>query len=60
MTRKITGITSGKNGYVCGKKDPRKTPLNQCVSLGDLMATLQICEELDEKDKKKKRRNIRK
>ncbi len=39
--------------YVCGARDPRKIPLNQCVSLGDLMATLQRCEELDERDKMK-------
>ena len=39
--------------YVCGARDPRKIPLNQCVSLGDLMATLQRCKELDERDKMK-------
>lgn len=53
--RKITGITDGKMPYVCGAKDPRKIPLNQCVSLGDLMATLEICRELDEEDKKKRK-----
>ena len=39
--------------YVCGMKDPRKVPLNQCVSLGDLMATIERCKELDRLDKKK-------
>lgn len=54
--RKITGITSNiRLPYVCGMKDPRKVPLNQCVSLGDMMATIQICKELDEKDKKRKK-----
>jgi hypothetical protein len=36
--------------YVCLKDDPRKTPLNQCMSMGDLMATIQVCKELDKKD----------
>jgi len=41
------------NKYVCGAKDPRKIPLNQCASLGDLMATLERCRELDKQDRKK-------
>jgi len=46
--------------YVCGAKDPRKIPLNQCATLGDLMATLEICKELDELDeKKRKKRNAK-
>ncbi len=60
--RKITGITDRYwKQYVCGKKDPRKTPFNQCDSLGDLMATMQICRELDEKDKvnDKRKRNTK-
>ena len=54
--RKVLGVDLDKipRDYVCFKKDPRKTPLDQCWSLGDLMATLQRCKELDEKDKKKK------
>jgi hypothetical protein len=32
------------------KDDPRKMPLNQCASLGDLMFHLQQCKELDKKD----------
>lgn len=40
--------------YVFTKKDPRNTPLNMCASLGDLMATLETCKELDKKDKRKK------
>ncbi len=44
----------GKNAYVFTQEDPRKTPLNQCVSLGDLMATLQKCDKLDKRDKTKK------
>lgn len=50
-----TGITDGETPYVWGKKDPRKTPLSQCRSLGDMMATIEICKELDEEDKKKKK-----
>ena len=42
--------------YVCTAKDPRKIPLNQCRSLGDLMATLERCKELDRIDKKKKKK----
>jgi len=42
--------------YVCGAKDPRKIPLDRCVSLGDLMATIERCKELDRLDAKKKRR----
>ena len=60
--RKITGITDKHwKQYVCFKKDPRKTPLNQCASLGDLMATIQRCKELDGKDKAngKRKRNIK-
>ena len=53
MLQRFPGIDApGK--YVCGAEDPRKIPLHNCVSLGDLMATLQICKELDEKDKKDK------
>lgn len=39
--QEISGITTGNTQYVGAKKDPRKTPLNKCVSLGDLMWTLQ-------------------
>lgn len=42
--------------YVFAAEDPRKIPLNQCASLGDLMATITRCKELDAKDRKKKRR----
>ena len=52
--RKVLGVDLDKIPYVCFQKDPRKTPLNQCRSLGDLMATMQRCKELDEEDKKKK------
>ncbi len=52
-----TGITDGsETPYVWGKKDPRKTPLTECRSLGDMMATIQRCKELDEKDKKNKKK----
>ena len=54
--RKITGVTNGRTPYVCGARDPRKIPLDRCVSLGDLMATLQRCKELDEKDKMKNKK----
>ena len=48
---KITGTSAGiRSHYVCTKKDPRKTPLNQCVSLGDLMATITKCKHLYELD----------
>ncbi len=49
-------IINGRSPYVCGARDPRKIPLNQCVSLGDLMATLQRCKELDERDKTKNKK----
>ena len=49
---KMTGINKkGGERYVGAQEDPRGTPLNQCVSLGDLMWTLQRCMELDEKEK---------
>ena len=54
--RRVLGVDLDKIPYVCFKKDPRKTPLTQCRSLGDMMATIQRCKELDEKDKKKKRK----
>jgi hypothetical protein len=54
--RKITGVTNRYwKRYVCFEKDPRKIPLNQCASFGDLMATLERCKELDRKDKKDKK-----
>ncbi len=53
--RKVLGVDLDKIPYVFTQKDPRKTPLNQCRSLGDLMATMQRCKELDEEDKKKKK-----
>lgn len=49
-------IINGRSPYVYGARDPRKIPLNQCVSLGDLMATLQRCKELDERDKTKNKK----
>ena len=54
--RRVLGVDLDKIPYVGAQRDPRKTPLNQCVSLGDLMWTLQRCKELDEEDKKKKRK----
>lgn len=50
MEEKIHGIKSTNPKYVSGQEDPRSTPLNQCVSLGDLMFTLQRCRELDEEE----------
>lgn len=41
--------------YMFTEKDPRNIPLNQCASLGDLMATLEKCERLNKKDKRKKK-----
>lgn len=32
------------------KKDPRTMPLDQCASLGDLMAHIEECKELDRQD----------
>ena len=53
MLQRFPGVDA-PNKYVWGAEDPRKIPLHNCASLGDLMATLQICKELDEKDKKDK------
>ncbi len=53
MKNRISGIDN-KPEYVCFQKDPRQTPLMNCVSMGDLMATLQKCKELDEKEGIKK------
>jgi len=54
--RKITGVTDKHwKRYVCFQKDPRKIPLSECASLGDLMATIERCKELDRIDKKEKK-----
>lgn len=33
--------------------NPRKKPLNQCWSLGHMMALIEECKELDKKEKEK-------
>lgn len=52
MRNRISGLGTEDNKptYVCFQEDPRKTPLMNCVSLGDLMYTLMKCRELDEKE----------
>ncbi len=49
MKNRFPGI-DGPSQYVWGMKDPRKVPLHQCASLGDMMATIEVSKKLDKKE----------
>lgn len=40
------------------KEDPRKMPLSNCFSIGELMMHIAECKELDKKDQEQKKHHL--